>query len=376
MHTLPSHGDSPRGVPQTPLIRALSLDQPIASSPHIDSPHNDRLLITPEGWPVRVTRTGSVPGPPHLAGGVDATYWSQQQTFTASTCAPNANYSSASVNQDMSAAVGLTPRSPPQSPRFGPLAQLPWDPVPGPVYAWPAHPFHSTTSPSSRTSTGRNPLFAALDGIPSPRIQGTAPNGDTIQDLEECAPAAARAANWAPSWAVFPIKVYRGKEFQTVDIKSDWDDEVLLRELGHAYNALRKWTGRWFLLKGTWYLMMVKVDRSFTFPQRVGPARYSAHRNMRMRHLLEHPECVAGQRQLMHALTEQVGFGVEFVERVVFSRVLILSVGLCGSAFAIAVIYGLATGDWPSAFGIASFFSQTFAILVGVVVACLHLDDI
>lgn len=70
--------------------------------------------------------------------------------------------------------------------------------------------------------------------------------------MEDSASAVMKAEKWAPEWAVFPLMVYRGQEFHTIDVRPDWDDEVLLRELGRAYNILRKWTGRWFLLKGTW----------------------------------------------------------------------------------------------------------------------------
>lgn len=96
-----------------------------------------------------------------------------------------------------------------------------------------------------------------------------------------------------------------------------------------------------------------QIDRTFMFPQRVGPTKYSAYRNLRMRYLLKNPRCMAGERELMHAVTEHVGFGVEFVERVIFSRVLVLSLGLSTLAFVIGIAYGFRTGDWPNAFGIA-----------------------
>lgn len=59
-------------------------------------------------------------------------------------------------------------------------------------------------------------------------------------------PRAALAFN--PSWATFPLKVFRGVSHTTLVIKPNWDDEELLRELSNTYDSLRAWR-KWLSLR-------------------------------------------------------------------------------------------------------------------------------
>ena len=43
----------------------------------------------------------------------------------------------------------------------------------------------------------------------------------------------------------------------------------------------------------------MQAEKQYVFPQRVGPAKISAHRNMRMRYLLAHPAHMHGQREII-----------------------------------------------------------------------------
>ncbi len=84
----------------------------------------------------------------------------------------------------------------------------------------------------------------------------------------------------------------------------------------------------------------------------MGPAKISAHRNMRMRYLLAHPEHMKGQREIMRALTARRGYGVEFVEQAQLSRMALFTCGLFAVALAIVIGYGACTGDWLGGFTI------------------------
>ena len=108
-----------------------------------------------------------------------------------------------------------------------------------------------------------------------------------------------------------------------------------------------------FSSRQTLQLTHLQANHSYIYPQRVGTAKYTAHRNMRMRYLLDHPEHMKGQRELMRALTERPDYGVEFVERLVVIRVCIPAFGSAVIALLIAIVYGAVKGDWPGGFGIA-----------------------
>ncbi|TBU42785.1 hypothetical protein BD309DRAFT_865574 [Dichomitus squalens] len=171
---------------------------------------------------------------------------------------------------------------------------------------------------------------------------------DTRADVERFAPVQQNTDAWKPTWEVFPLKVYRGYDLRVIEIQRDWDDEELLRELGIAYDRLRTWYRKYFSVMNVWW-----INQHFVFPQRVGPAKISPHRNMRMRYLLAHPEHVKGQHEIMRALTERRDYGVEFVERAEMGRMVLLASALAAFPLGIAIVYGISNGDWPGAFGIA-----------------------
>ncbi|KAI0648653.1 hypothetical protein C8Q79DRAFT_904557 [Trametes meyenii] len=174
------------------------------------------------------------------------------------------------------------------------------------------------------------------------------------------------ASEWRPTWTLFPLRAFRGREYRIVDVKNTWDDEQLLLALNDAYKELRVWYKRWFSLMGLRW-----VNDAFIYPQRVGPGRTTAHRNLRMRYLLAHPNHMRGKREFVRALTESAEFGIEFVERWRMRHVVTVVIGSALLSLAIALTYATRTSDWATGFTIASFFSQTFAE-VFVLLGCLQ----
>ncbi|KAI0373632.1 hypothetical protein BV20DRAFT_937416 [Pilatotrama ljubarskyi] len=174
---------------------------------------------------------------------------------------------------------------------------------------------------------------------------------------------------WKPEWAMFPLKGFLGRDYKVIEVVNTWDDEQLLIALKKAYKDLRSWHRRWFSLLSLRY-----VNDAFIYPQRIGPGRTTVHRNLRLRYLLDHPEYMRGQRDLMCALTKSPEYGVEFVERWNMLRVCLVVVGSALVSLSIALFYGWLTNDWASGFTIASFFSQTFAQIF-VLVGCLQYHE-
>lgn len=79
----------------------------------------------------------------------------------------------------------------------------------------------------------------------------------------------------------------------------------------------------------------------------MGLAKVTAHRNMRMRFLLKHPQRMKGHREFMRALTEREGYGIEFVERLVVERICGPIIFAAVVALVVTIVYGQFTGDWP-----------------------------
>ncbi|OSC96950.1 hypothetical protein PYCCODRAFT_1448251 [Trametes coccinea BRFM310] len=198
--------------------------------------------------------------------------------------------------------------------------------------------------------------------------------GELENDIERCAyrgAQSAAAAAWKPAWQVFGVKAFRGRNYRVIAIEESWDDEQLLIALHDAYKKLRGRFFRWFSLKG---LSCLQVNDAYIYPQRVGPGRTTAHRNMRMRYLLQHPDHMRGKREFMRVLTESPEYGVEFVERWDMVRVCTVVIGSALLSLSIAVGYGCLAKDWSTGFQIASFFSQTFAQIF-VLVGCLDYQE-
>ena len=162
----------------------------------------------------------------------------------------NSNYSSSTIYHDMPTAVGLALGTPFQAAgSLAPDTYLTGYAQEGLSYQ--GLEFSPTPHPS-RASTGDVGLAAILDGIQSPQLRGTSREGHTLPDFERFAPVTRNATDWKPTWEVFPLKVFRGMDFKIIEIKPDWDDEVLLRELSRTYDELRTWLRKWFSMKGVW----------------------------------------------------------------------------------------------------------------------------
>ncbi|KAM5544822.1 hypothetical protein V8D89_001720 [Ganoderma adspersum] len=263
----------------------------------------------------------------------------------------NYNYSNPTIYPNMVSAAGLNYGTPFGSPMaYAPAAIPPMS---------PRAPLFGQMPAPSRNSTGNYPLHTALDAMQSPSLGPATPAG--YVDVEMLADVQRNASAWKPTWDVFPLKVYRGYDLKVIAVQRDWDDEDLLRELGAAYDKLRGRLRKYFSFKDVWW-----AEKQYVFPQRVGPAKISAHRNMRMRYLLAHPAHMHGQREIMRALTARRGFGVEFVEQARLARMALFTCGLFFSALAVVIGYGARTGDWIGAFSIGSFFGQNFALPVGL----------
>ncbi|PIL28136.1 hypothetical protein GSI_09787 [Ganoderma sinense ZZ0214-1] len=271
----------------------------------------------------------------------------------------HANYSNPNLYPNMVSAAGLNYGTPfgspmahtvPTFPLMSPRAQAGQMPAPTPT--------------PSRSSTGNYTFHAALDAMQSPSL-GPGPIAGTA-DVETFAEVQRNADAWKPSWDVFPLKVYCGYDLKVVAVQRDWDDADLLRALGAAYDTLRGRLRKYFSFMDVWYVTMVAAEKQYVFPQRVGPAKISAHRNMRMRYLLAHPAHMRGQREIIRALTARRGYGVEFVEQARLGRMALFTCGLFFVLLVIAVGYGACTGDWIGGFSIGSFFGQSFALPVGL----------
>ncbi|RPD54805.1 hypothetical protein L226DRAFT_547971 [Lentinus tigrinus ALCF2SS1-7] len=173
------------------------------------------------------------------------------------------------------------------------------------------------------------------------------------------------APPWNPKWDTFTLMVWRANDHETIDVKPAWDDEDLLRELNKSYNTLRSWRK----------LLSLKGPRYALYPQRIGPGRISAHRSLRIRFLLKHPERVRGRRDLMHALTRHSDVGIEFVEQWQVWRVAFLVLMLALLSMAIAIVSSILLHDFSTGFSIGGFFAQMFAVIL-VAIGFLHYEEL
>ncbi|KZT73461.1 hypothetical protein DAEQUDRAFT_645486, partial [Daedalea quercina L-15889] len=186
---------------------------------------------------------------------------------------------------------------------------------------------------------------------------------------------------WRPVWVKFPLKVFRGSEYKLLEIRADWDDEALLSELRKTYDELRTVWRKWFSLRSVASITMVMVsqistraDHSIIYPQRIGPAKISPSKRMRLRWLLQHPSYMKGRHEFMHALTTRTDLGIEFVERWQLLRIAIaIIIPVLGSAV-IGVVYSVAAKDPSTAFTIAGYVTSAYSVCV-VLVGLLNFVD-
>ena len=100
-------------------------------------------------------------------------------------------------------------------------------------------------------------------------------------------------------------------------------------------------------------------NESLVYPQRIGPGHITAHRALRIRFLLKHPEHVRGRRDLMHALTGHADEGVEFVEQWQVWRAASLVLLLAFLSMVIAIATSIKLNDWSTGFSIGSKLQLT-----------------
>ncbi|KAH9917249.1 uncharacterized protein B0H18DRAFT_883935 [Fomitopsis serialis] len=164
---------------------------------------------------------------------------------------------------------------------------------------------------------------------------------------------------WRPAWRVFPLKVFRGSDYKIMKIEAAWDDEALLSELRRTYDDLRTVWRKWFSLRN--------ADHSIIYPQRVGPAKVSPSKNMRLRWFLHHPSYMRGRHEFMQVLTARTDLGIEFVERWQLSRIAIAVLLPVLASVVIGVVYSIAASDPSTAFTIAGYLTSAYSVCLVLV---------
>ncbi|KIP11009.1 hypothetical protein PHLGIDRAFT_21907 [Phlebiopsis gigantea 11061_1 CR5-6] len=203
-----------------------------------------------------------------------------------------------------------------------------------------------------------SPKIVLATGLGHPFLQRNCPSGP----------------KWSPPWKVFPLKAFRGSDFTYVKIKSDWDDEALLRQISKTYEDLRKFWRRWFSLRSVSSITMVLADHTIIFPQRIGPAKVSPSKNLRLRYLLSHPHTMRGKHEFMEVLTSRTDFGIEFVERFQLGRIAFAVIIPVMASAILAIIYSILTDDVSSAFTISSYMTGAYSVCL-VLVGILNLVE-
>ncbi|TFY62181.1 hypothetical protein EVJ58_g4031 [Rhodofomes roseus] len=179
---------------------------------------------------------------------------------------------------------------------------------------------------------------------------------------------------WCPAWEVFPLKVFRGAEYKVLRIQGEWDDAALLSELRKTYDDLRTIWRKWFSLRNVASITMVHADHSIVYPQRLGPAKVSPSKNMRLRWFLHHPSYMKGRHEFMQVLTVRTDLGIEFVERWQLSRIAIAIMLPVLLSVVIGVVYSIAAKDPSTAFTIAGYLTSAYSVCL-VLVGLLNFVD-
>lgn len=252
--------------PATVVIPELPVSQPERTMNPNYPPHPSRQSTRSFGPP---------PSHPVTCAGCGG---KRMYAGTSGVCAYHSNYSSDTIYPNIVSAAGLsygspfgpptTFASPPMMPQYlfssppampqyllPPSPMMPQYPLFYPGMSVPAMQFPQSDNPSRR-STGGFPLATALDGMqsPAPAVTNGLGNADAQADVERFAPVQQNTDAWKPTWDVFPLKVYRGHELKVLEIQRGWDDEVLLRELGIAYDGLRQWYRKYFSIMNIWWV--------------------------------------------------------------------------------------------------------------------------
>ncbi|KDQ58981.1 hypothetical protein JAAARDRAFT_128014 [Jaapia argillacea MUCL 33604] len=180
--------------------------------------------------------------------------------------------------------------------------------------------------------------------------------------------------SWKPAWTVFPLKVFRGCDYQFLKVGCDWDDADLLRELSRKYDSLRTIWRKWFSFKSVGSITVVLSDHSFIYPQRLGPARVSPSKNMRLRWFLNHPNSMKGRYEFMQVLTARPDLGIEFVERWQASRIAIAVITPVAMSLLFALLWAHFKGDVSGAFTISGYMTSAYSVCL-VLVGLLNLVE-
>lgn len=171
------------------------------------------------------------------------------------------------------------------------------------------------------------------------------------------------------------IGICRGRKSDILALDSSWDDARLFVELGKSYDKLRAWR-KWLSLRGLKSITLV-VDadiEKIIYPYRVGPTKVTAHRNMRLRWYLEHPEKLKDKDEFVRIVTQHPGLGIEFVERWQPSRITIVIATLVTLSLVVALAYSEVTGDIVTGFTVAAYMTSAYSVCL-VLVGVMNLVD-
>lgn len=108
-----------------------------------------------------------------------------------------------------------------------------------------------------------------------------------------------------------------------------------------------------------------QADHSIIYPQRIGPAKVSPAKNMRLRWFLHHPSYMHGRHEFLEVLTARTDLGIEFVERWQLSRIAIAIIIPVFMSFVIGVVYSIAARDPGTAFTIAGMYIKLLCGVLG-----------
>lgn len=84
----------------------------------------------------------------------------------------------------------------------------------------------------------------------------------------------------------------------------------------------------------------------------------SPAKNLRLRYILAHPQCMKTRHEFMEVLTARTDVGVEFTERFQLRRIAIAVILPVLASIIVGVLYSTFTGDVSSGFTISGTISR------------------
>ncbi|KDQ53626.1 hypothetical protein JAAARDRAFT_197424 [Jaapia argillacea MUCL 33604] len=176
---------------------------------------------------------------------------------------------------------------------------------------------------------------------------------------------------WHPPWSTFRLRVFRDADSSWLEVRREWDDEVLLTELVKKYNGMRTILRRLFSLKCLRAITMVPSDITpfHAFPQLVmDPPDLS--QGLRFQHYLQRTDIFRGRHDFMGTLTADPGRGILFLEQWSTRRISFWVISAVFSTLVFAIVYSVLTHDVSTAFTIAGYMAAALSVL-GILVGVL-----